>query len=226
MKHLMPPVLTYCILIFLVSFVVIARGAFATNSEENSIPTLSNTIIVSGETELNTSEREVLSLLSSVVKLPNQKEQGKTTNYIYYNTLQEYLGSSEVYLNTHQAELIKDEIATMHAIMSSEEVTDFTKLSLDGKKVFIYISEQIYELCGLKLVSNMDGDIEKISDSSGNVIYAKKVSASQVGFQVNVLIVTVTVMVTLLSICFTIAKKNQLFIKEVIYDGFDEERFA
>jgi hypothetical protein len=211
---------------FIVSFVVIARGAFKTNNEEISIPVMSDNLIVSGDTELNTSEREILTLLSSVVKLPSQKDQGNTTNYIYYNTLQEYLGSSGIYLTTHQAELIKDEIATMHVIMSSEEVTDFTKLSVDGKEVFLYISEQIYELCGLKLVSNMDGDIEKISDSSGNIIYTMKVPASQVGFQIDVLIVTVAAMVTLLCICFTIAKKNQLFIKEVIYDGFDEERFA
>jgi len=225
-NNTMLPILTIGILIIIISFVVIARGLFNTRYEGGSIPAQSSNSIISDETNLNASEREVLTMISSVIKLPDQIDQGNNIYYIYYPTLLKYLSNSEVYLTSNQAQQVRDKIISMHEIMSYEGETDFAKMSLDGRKVFIYLSEQIYELCGLKTVSTMEGDIEKISDVSGNIVYAKKTPVSQVGLQVNALIIIVATMVTLLIICIIIAKKNQLFIKEVIYDGFDKERFA
>jgi hypothetical protein len=222
----MPPILSLCIVTFIVSFILIARGLFDIGQEEVSIPAFSNNIIISDDRELNRSEQEILSMLSSSNMLPNSKNHENTIDSIFYITLQEYLSSSEVYLTSHQAIRIEEKIVDLQEIMRSEGETDFTKMSLEGKKVAIYISEQIYELCNLKLMINMEGNIEKISDISGNIIYANDVPVSRLGFQINVLIITLTSMATLLSICIIIAKKNQLFIKEVVYDGFDEERFA
>jgi len=194
--------------------------------EEVSIPAFSNNIVISDEKELNTPEQEILSMLSSSNMLPNYNNQENTTNSIFYKTLQEYLSSSEVYLTSNKAHQIEDKIIDLQEIMSSEGETDFAIMSLEGKKVAIYISEQIYELCDLKLVLDMEGNIEEISESSGDIIYTKYTPVSQDGFQIKVLIIILASMTTLLSICIIIAKKNQLFMKEVVYDGFDEERFA
>jgi len=194
--------------------------------EEVSIPAFSNNIVISDEKELNTPEQEILSMLSSSNMLPNYNNQENTTNSIFYKTLQEYLSSSEVYLRSNKVHQIEEKIMDLQEIMSSEGETDFTKMSLEGKKVAIYISEQIYEQCNLKLVLNMEGNIEEISESSGDIIYTKYTPVSQDGFQIKVLIIILASMTTLLSICIIIAKKNQLFMKEVVYDGFDEERFA
>jgi hypothetical protein len=145
---------------------------------------------------------------------------------IFYTTLQEYLSSSEVFLTSNQAIQIENNLIDLQEIMNSEGETEFTKMSLEGKKVAIFLAEQIYELCNLKLELNMEGNIEKISDNSGNIIYENGAPISQLGIQINLLIITLTSMATLISICIIIAKKNQLFMKEVGYDGFDEERFA
>jgi len=226
-KRTMPPILTISILIVIVSFVMIARGFVHTNYEKASVPTLSSDTLINNDTELNTSEREILTMLSSVIKLPYQVNQGNMINSIYNTTLLEHLRSSDVYLTSTQAQHVKDKITDLQGIISFEENSDFSKMSLDGRKVIIYISEQIYELCGLKLVLNMEGVIEQISDLSGNIIYTNvAASAGQESFQVNALVITLLFISTLFGISIIIAKKNQLFIKEVACDEFDEERFA
>lgn len=226
-KSTMPPILTISILILIISFVMIARGLIQTSYDKVSIPTQSSDSIINDDKELNTSEREVLTMLSSVIKLPDQVNQGNTINSIYNAALHKYLRSSDVYLTSTQARQVKDKIIDMQGIISFEGKSDFSLISLEGRKVIIYISEQIYELCGLKLVLNMEGIIEQISDLSGNIIYTN-LAASTVpeSFQMNALVLTLLFIATLFGICTIIAKKNQLFIKEVAYDGFEEERFA
>ncbi|MDF2486933.1 MAG: hypothetical protein K0R46_3101 [Herbinix sp.] len=222
----MPPILTLSIVTFIVSFILIARWLFNTYQEEVSIPVFSNHIVIMDEKELNVSELEVLSLLSSCSILPDYNSQVSSIDSIFYKTLHEYLSSSEVCLTSKQASQIVSNIIDLQEIMNYEGEAEFSKMSLEGKKVAIYLTEQIYELCNLKLQLNMEGNIEKISDRSDNIIYSNRAPTSQHGIQVNILIITLTSMAILLSICIAIAKKNQLFMKEVGYDGFDEERFA
>jgi hypothetical protein len=222
----MPPILTLSIVTFIVIFILIARWLFNTYQEDVSIPVFSNNIIITDEKDLNSSEQEVLSLLSNCSMLPEYNNQVNSMDSIFYKTLQDYISSSEGFLTSNQALQIESNLIDLQEILNSEGETDFTKMSLEGKKVAIFIAEQIYELCNLKLELNMEGNIEKISDDSGNIIYENGAPVSQLGIQINLLIITLTSMATLLSICIVIAKKNQLFIKEVRYDGFDEERFA
>jgi hypothetical protein len=222
----MPSILTLGIVTFIVSFILISRWLFNTYQEEASIPAFSNNIVISDEMEFNKPEQNILSLLSSYSEISEYNSQVNSIDSIFYETLQEYLSRSEVLLTSDQALKIESNLIDLQEILISEGETDFTNMSLEGKKVAIYIAEQIYELCNLKLELNMEGNIEKISDNSGNTIYENAAPVSQLGIQINLLIITLTSMATLLSICIIIAKKNQLFMKEVRYDGFDEERFA
>ncbi len=226
MKGSMPPILTLSIVIFIVGFILIARWLFNTYQEEVSIPSFSHSIMISDEKELSRSEQEVISLLSSISMLSKDNNQVNMMDSIFYKTLQEYLSSSEVYLTSKQVLQIERNLINLQEILNSEGKTDFAKMSLEGKKVAIFLTEQIYELCNLKLELDMEGNIEKITDSSDNIIFSNRAPVSHHGIQVNKLIFTLTSMAILLSICIAIAKKNHLFMKEVEYDGFDEERFA
>ena len=225
-KLTMPLIITISILIAIVSIVIIARGSLKTN-EWKSIPTISSNIVLVEDNGLNESEKRVLTILSDWIELPNNPlDKDNDTYTIYLNYLKEYLSSSEVELSTYKALEMEDLIKSRNEIMYLEKESDINKMSFDGREVTIYIFEQIYELCGLKLVFGTERDIEQIADLSGNVIYLKANPLQQTGFQVDALVITLTSILTLFGICIIIAKKNQLFVKGVRYDGFDEKEFA
>jgi hypothetical protein len=222
----MPPVLTIGLLIVMTCFISIVKGVIHNSHEEVSIPALSSNYVISDNVEINTSEQAILTMLSSVLTLSEQTEQRNDSNGLYYKTLQEFLSSEGVDLTTIQARNLKEKIIDMQEIINYEGQTDFSKMSLDGRSVITYISKEIYELCGLGLLLDGEGEIEKISDLSGNILYIKAVPASLNDFQIEALVITLSFIIILFSICYIISKKNQLFNKEVKYDGFDEERFA
>jgi hypothetical protein len=225
-KSIMPPVLTIGLLIVMTCFISIVRGVIHNSYEEVSIPALSSNYVISDNLEINTSEQAVLTMLSSVLSLSEQTEQMNYSNSLYYKTLQQFLSSEGVDLTTIQARNLKEKMIAMQEIINYEGQTNFTKMSLDGRSVFTYISQEIYEICGLDLVLDSEGMIEKITDQSGNILYIKAVTVSVEDFQIEALAITVSCIILLFSICYIISKKNQLFNKEVKYDGFDEERFA
>jgi len=217
-KRKMPPLLTICILFAIVCIVVIARGKLTTN-EEKSIPALTNDIVLLENDELSTSERVVITSLLSGVELIDSQQDVKDNNYrMYVNYLKEYLSSSGVDLSTTNANKVVDDIKGINAIISLEKESNFMKMSLDGRGVAIHIFEKVYQLCGLKLVYNMQGTIIRISDVLGNFIYVKDIPVTRAGFQFNALVMTIVVLAALYSLCIMIAKKNQLFMKEEVYN--------
>ena len=222
----MPLILTLSIVTFNISFTLIVRWLINTYQEENILPTFSHNIMIADEKEPNRSKQEILSLLSSYSRLSEYNDKVNSIDLILYKTMHEYLSSSEVYLTSKQALQIESSLIDLQEIMNSEGETEFAKMSLKGKNVVIFLTKQIYELCNLKLELNVEGNIEKITDYSNNIIYSNNAQSSQLGTQVNILIITLASLAILLSICFIIAKKNQLFIKEVEFDGLNEERFA
>lgn len=225
-KCIMPPALTIGLFIALFSFIIITRVLIHRSNEEISIPAQSKNISISENSDLNQSEVTILSMLWKVLDLSNQKEQGEASNLLYYRVLEEHFSNDDVNMNSSQALDMKDKIDDMREIINSERQTDISNMSLDGRKIAIYIVKQVYAICGLQLDLTMEGNIEKITNQSGNTIFQKTVPTNHEVFQMNALIITIVLALTLFSICFLIAKKNQLFNKDVIYDEFDEERFA
>lgn len=221
----MPPVLTFGLLIILIVFIIIARGLVHRNYEEAGIVAMSSNVWIMNNSELNEVEGTVLTLLYSVMNLSNQEEGRDTYNSVYYCTLEEYLSRDEVSLSDVHEDDLKEKLIELQDIINYEGQVDFSKMSLDSRKIAVYLSEQIYKICGLSIGIDMEGNISKISDLSGNIIYSN-LTTKEDSFHLNALIITLALILVLLSICIIIAKKNQLFNKEVNYDGFDEERFA
>lgn len=224
-KEIMPPIITICVMVFIICTAGIARVNIHNNKE--SRPTLSTNIISFEEKGLNNSEKAVLSMLYNGMELPEHQQNQETNTYsVYYKGLKDYLNSAGVDLSITKSEEVKEKIKEIIEIENLEKNTDFSKLSIDSRGVVLVIMEQIYKLCGLKLVVNMEGVIEVISDQNGNLIYQVNRLLPKAEIQVYALIITLLTIILLMGIYIIIVKKNQLFKKEVMHDGFDEERFA
>jgi hypothetical protein len=179
-----------------------------------------------GNTELSTSERKILSMLHDINPMVPPVDQNETIYSIYYTTLRDYLSSTEVDINDSLAIQVENKIRDLQQLMDIENASDIMKMSLDGRNIAITITEQIYKLCGLKLEFSLEGHIATISNTLGSRIYTYTSPSNQEYLHIEAFIITISVIVTLLCLCLLFAKKNQVFIKDVIYDGFDEERFA
>ncbi|HKL98318.1 MAG TPA: hypothetical protein VJZ06_00260 [Mobilitalea sp.] len=225
-KQAILTIMTTCIMIAIISIVTIARGSMKAKELE-SVPTMSSYIELTQDNGLNISEKRVLMMLSDWKELHNKSmDLENNTNEVYFNYLKEYLRKSEVVLSTDKAHEIEDLIKGRNTIIHREKESDIKKMSIDGRKVTIYIFKQIYKLCGLKLAFSSERDIEQIVDMSGNVIYLKTGPLLQSEIQFDVLVITLTLILTLFGICIFIAKKNQLFIRSGRYYGFNEKEFT
>jgi hypothetical protein len=222
----MPPLITISILFTIVCIITIARGSLITN-DDISTSTRASNVEFSKNNELNESEKVVLVMLANGVKFFEEQQSIKDNKLsIYVRYLKEYLSSSGVNLSTVEAKEIINKIISMNAVYFLERETDLKKMSLDGRGMLINISEHIYELCGLRLIHNMQGDIVQISDTTGKYIYVNDNPMEQDSFHMKILIIILSTLAILLSICIIIAKKSQLFMKDGIYDGFKEKEFA
>ncbi len=225
-KRFIPLIMTIIVMIFIVCIMGVAKLSLKINKEK-SVPTTSVKIELMNEVGLNVSEMKVLVNLAGLLKISDNIEgEDNRIQSIYYNYLSKYFSSSGVELSTNAADKIQELIKDSDTLNRIEKENDIDRMSFDGREVAIYILKQIYELSGLKLVINIEGYIEQIADQSGNIIYQTNNPQGQMGFQVNALIIILTIILTLFSICFIIAKRNQLFKKGVEYDGFNEKGIA
>ena len=225
-KRFLLPIITICVITMIMCIVVIARGILNT-SDEISIPVLHSNTMLFDDRELNASERVVLTmLLGGIGQSGNLEDNRHDNNTIYYESLERYFSSYNVNLSITNRQKAVDYIKELNEIVSLEKESDMKKMSLDGRGVAIYLSEQIYELCGLKLEHNLQGDIVQITSQSDNFIYLQANPNKQAGFQPYALMITLVIILTLLSICIIIAKKNHLFVKDVTFNGYDEKGFA
>lgn len=218
-------IITVCFFLTSACFTVITRAGLKTKEEKN-IPAISSNISLLEEEGVDGTAGRALTILCKVMALPGQTGQTPAGEPDYYNLLKEYISKPVLPMTLAKTDQMEDKIEALQDIIDYEENSDFTKMSIDGRRIAIYISKQIFELCGLRLDFSMEGRIEAISDLTGDNIYAKDVSVSKNSIHINALIITVSSLIILLIICIIIARRNQLFVKEVVYDGFDEERFA
>lgn len=224
-KHMLLPLITMVIMLAIASIVTIAKGS-VNSIKDSSIPVMTSSTLQFDEKGLNTSECNILRMLYQVMELSdNQLEQNENNGAIYFNNLKMHLNSPEVNIASEEENKVIDLIKDMNEVMLLEKIRDLKKMSIDGRKVVIYISKQIYERCGLNLVCSMEGDIIHIADHTGNNIYVQSnIVVTEITFYA--LAITLISMTILLCICIIIARKNKLFIKEVKYIGFDEKEFA
>jgi hypothetical protein len=225
-RRILPPIIAICILFFIVCIEVIA-GNTHTN-DEISIPVITTNLEMNGSINLNESEKMIVNLLTNGIMVSEDLDNIKENkDYgIYLRHLTDHLSATDIDLTSSYAYEVANKIIALNRIMNLEEESKYQKMSLDGRELAIRLSEQIYELCGLKVLYNIHGDLVQISDAAGEALYTKEVEVGHSDFQMEALMITITVLMILLAICLIIAKKNQLFIKDGMNDGFSKEEFA
>lgn len=207
-------IITIGVVFAIIGIVVIARGSIATN-DKISIPALQMYSELYEDEELSESERTILNLLSSGEKtLKNNQKKESYIQRTYVKYLKDYFCRPEIDLSKTCTSEVEKIIVHMFAVMNVEKETDLNKMSLDGRGVVLQLFEQLYKLCGLKLVHNLRGNIIQISDISGNFIYSYR-PVNPVRIHLKELIILLTAMTGLFSLVVIIARKNQLFMKEV-----------
>lgn len=209
-KEKIPPLMTICIILIVVCITVITRGSLNSN-DEKSIPAIAvNTETLAGDMQFN----------------QGLVQQNMPIALMEFQYLKNYLHSNQVSLTKDQLNEFTVKITCINAIMDREKASDISQLSLDARELIVLITEQTYDLFGLKLSHNIHGDILRISDKNGLTIFVNHILANQVSFQLKILIIAVVALLILLFICLVIAKKNQLFMKDGVYSGLHEKKFA
>lgn len=204
---------TIPILLLIISIVFFAR-MYQKPKEKISSQAYINILSVKGEF-LNESENNILKILLMTVPLSNfQSDSG----YKYYQFLLGYLNRPDVELKENTFYEVEDKMNDMIGIINLEEKNEIEKMSLDCRQVAISIREDIYKSCGLKLIHNYKGDIQKVIDSKGNSFNINIKNNKLEVFDFTIFLIILVIWFLLLCVCLYISKKNQLYIKEERYE--------
>jgi hypothetical protein len=198
----------------------------ANTKDEISIPTIASDSQILEDNSLNQSEKVIVSLLSSRIAASGNQLRETSEYNLYVEHLRKYLSSAGVTISDDSGKKAASKILEMSAIMDLEQENNIEKMTLDGRELAINLSQEIYKACGLTLNYNLKGQITRISDKTGKFIYLNESQLKQTGFQFDLFLITFGIIAFLLFICIIIAKKHQLYVKDVAYDGFNEERYA
>jgi hypothetical protein len=219
----MLPVITMLALVLIICIEAAAGGL--NTKEEGSIPVMSGNLGLSKEKGLSEAEIVILDLLD--MKGQSQNEMELTGDFnIYLKNLYDHLDRPGVTLTTSKAYKALNKIMELKAIINIEQESDFNKMSVDGREMAINLSKEIYSICGLNLTCDLQGNITRISDKAGNYLYLNTTMVETAQIHLEALFITLAIIMILLVLCIIIARKNQLFIKDVRYDGFKEEGFV
>lgn len=206
--------ITICVLLIIVCIVINAKISLL-NKADKIIEAYTNEVHIEDE-NLNETENVILNILINTAFTSNIQSTILREKYCEY--LKRYLGSAKVQLGSETLYQLEDKMKDIVAIMSLEKESDIKNISLDSREIVLNITEQIYKICGLKLVHNLQGGIQKVSDINGNYFYLGESLFEQESFNFTIYLFVLVKLLFLFNICLYIAKKNQLFIKEEIYE--------
>ncbi len=222
-KKLMPPLLMRLIIVFIICFIVFARALANPDHKETSIPVWSTVSGINQEVRAET-EEEVVNYLSKILRLLAIQENGRRKEALF-GLLLNKIRDRITDMPDENLELLYNRVMDMQMIIDQEKAGEFMNMSLEGRRLIIYISNDIFELSGLQVTINLDGEIEKITDSTGVLVYSHT-QADLSGIQGKGLVIVLSIILFALLVCILIAKKKQLFRKEVIYDGLNKKQYA
>ncbi len=224
-KRITLSLLFVCMLLLMVC--IEAAAGSSDTKDEISISAISGNMEILKDDELNESEKIILNMLTGNVQIKDTRQFAEDNEYaVYIKYLHNYLGSPGVTLSSSKAYEVLNKIIELNAIMDIEQEISFSKMSVDGKELAINLSKEIYDVCGLKLTYDIQGNINQIIDKSGRFIYLSEITVQDAGIRLDALMITLAVIMILLGLCIIIARKNQLFMKDVILDEFKEEGFV
>ncbi len=219
---LMPPFLVVCIFIFITCFVFLARALANSMNQENSIPVYSTDLIRFEEDGGNQQDLEMN--LPAILRMIGIKDDTKD-HEVVYRILANDFKHKAVNMSTEELQQVHSKIIDLQEIIGQEATDEFNDMSLEGRRLIVYITQEVFELYGYRVTLGLDGNIEKISELSGKIVYSKtRVTHSELHIKGLVFILSFVLLALL--ICILIAKKKQLFKKDVRYDGLNKKRFA
>lgn len=224
-RKIMPPVITFLVLAIIICTMGITRVAVKT--DRMNTDKQSNVSSVTGTDSVYDHRYEIVSMLISNSETMSSLSKDENNTYIIYDYfLRDRLCNPDIELNNTQLKELKEKIIEIYNIMKLEGVKDFTKMSFDGRAVAIHLAGQIYEICGMKLETDINGNIERISDLTGNAIYIQSGKPTHYSFHIYTFIITVSIIIMLLCLILFIGRKSQLFGKDGVNNGFNEKRYA
>ena len=222
-KKLMPPLLMRLIIVFIICFIVFARALANPDHKETSIPVWSTVSGINQEVRAET-EEDVVNYLSKFLRLLELQENGKRKE-VLYGLLLNKLRDRITDMPDENLELLFNRVTHIQMILDQEKRGEFMNMSLEGRQLILYIFNDIFELSGFQVTINLDGEIEKITDSMGVLMYSHA-QTDLSGIQGKELVIVLSIILLALLVCILIAKKNQLFRKEVAYDGLNKKQYA
>ena len=188
---------------------------------------ISQTFILPKMEGLNPSEKLILEMLVRQYDgvEPSNAAIGQT-EYLYYDSLKDYFGNQDYKPGKMDMMELENLIQAKEDIFRLEHEASLDKMSLDARDLMLYIDQKIYEICGLSITFTTDSQIEQIRETSGRILYQLAEQTQQSSFHMGALLTVMITILLLLGICIAVSRKNRLFIKEVVFDGFDEKEYA
>ena len=223
-EHIILTLSTFCVLFIIFCTAGIVRSDADTRKTTEPV----NAWYVAGldNPGYDLSDKMILQILYEGKDYTSDRSDPQNNPYlILVDNFEKYLGKPEDF-NTEQTDKLMDKVNELIGIIKLEKECDFTRMSIDGRTVAIGISKQICGLLGLTLDIDLDGTIEYISKEDGRDIYWKDKQLQPADFNVYAFLITISVITAMIGMMFYISKKNQLFIRNVGQNEFDEKRFA
>jgi hypothetical protein len=185
------------------------------NQEESkeSVPVISQALMLSETGGYNTSERLVLTMLISQYggTEPSRTWAGET-EYLYYGYLKDYFGNQDYKPGKTDLMELENLIQAKEDIFRLEHEANLDKMSLDARNLMLYIDQQIYDICGLTITFTTDSQIKQIREASGRILYQLAEQPQQSMFHMGALIIVMIIILVLLGICIAVSRKNRLFV--------------
>lgn len=148
----------------------------------------------------------------------------KLDSYLIY--LQEYLRTSEVNLtveDVNRKEYLQQELIS---IANIEKENNIRNMTIDGREIAISLLNNIYAVYGMNISFGLDGEIQKVNDPLGNMIYHNVEHTLQAKNQIINFSIIICIGLLLIGLSVYIGKKSKIIIKDVEIYGLDKKKYA
>lgn len=192
--------------------------------EANAKPLGQATTAADSNSRINQHEISILNRLTESINLTGDRNQRRgEAEADYESFLMQYLNSEGTDLSAREEEQVALKAEELKELLSFEGKKNLGELSADGREVAIGLTREVFSACGLKAGVNPLGELISLEGTSGSITL---IEDSEQHINAGVLLIAITVVGVLLTICYVLSKKSRILIKDVKYDGFHKEEFA
>lgn len=215
--------MTFVFLTALLSFAALLRVRSEAVAEE----AVSTKALSINDENYNEDELYILDMLGKIPELINSSG-SRIVNWSLEHKMRlaEYFEKEEIKLDEEKLAKLDEYIQGCKEILMLEQERDLGKISVDGRNMMIYLYKNIYKLFGLNISYDITQNIEEIYSENGTVIYRNTDEKVRQPVHMEVLIITLIILIIFICLCFYIARKNQIIVKDGEYNGYDEKKYA